>query len=581
MKPGRHSSSESLGLTGAGAATKVSLARAAPTGEKSSERFAPLQSSSATSLSECSDVHFSPGVVVTQKVDAKMERSLAEFDENAPRVRRNLPREALMEQAIERGEGLMAEGGSFVVCTGRYTGRSPDDKFTVREPSSDGRIWWGPVNRAFEPQQFESLLEKLTAYLQEREAFVQECAVGADPKHRISLRVVTETAWHSLFAQNMFLSLPPEAAGDSRPSWTVLHAPGFTAVPSRDGTNSEAFVIIHFGRQMVLVGGTSYAGEIKKSVFTVMNYLLPLQGVLPMHCSANIGATGDVALFFGLSGTGKTTLSTTSDRVLIGDDEHGWGKESVFNFEGGCYAKVIKLSKEAEPEIYAVTRMFGTILENVALDRKSRRLDLDDDSITENTRTSYPLSSVPNASVSGLGGHPSNIFLLTADAFGVMPPVSRLTPEQAMYHFLSGYTAKVAGTERGIIEPQATFSPCFGAPFMPMRPRVYAELLQEKIRAHGPRVWLVNTGWSGGPYGVGQRMEIAHTRAMIRAALDGSLEGVPTEKDPVFGVQVPLTCPNVPAEVLKPRGTWPDSHAYDAQARKLVAMFEENIKQFS
>ncbi len=475
---------------------------------------------------------------------------------------------------------MVAKGGVLVVSTGKYTGRSPNDKFIVTEPSSQDKIWWGPVNRSIEQEKFDSLLARVTSHLEERELFVQECFVGADPHYRVPVIVVTETAWHNLFAANMFLTAPADKLDEIEPEFTALHAPGFEAVPERDGTNSEAFVIIDFGNKIVLIGGTSYAGEIKKSVFTIMNYLLPFSDVFPMHCSANIGPDDDVALFFGLSGTGKTTLSVTSDHTLIGDDEHGWSDSGVFNFEGGCYAKVIRLSKEAEPEIYATTGMFGTILENVTLDEKTRILDLDDDSVTENTRGSYPLTSIPNASATGMGGLPKNIFMLTADAYGVMPPIAKLNSEQSKYFFLSGYTAKVAGTERGIIEPQATFSPCFGAPFMPMNPTVYAEMLSEKLETQKVQTWLVNTGWTGGPYGVGRRIKIAYTRAMIRADLNGSLDKVPTEEDPVFGLQVPISCPDVPPEVLKPRSTWTDPRAYDDQAAKLLGMFEENIRKF-
>ncbi|MFQ5873418.1 MAG: phosphoenolpyruvate carboxykinase (ATP) [Dehalococcoidia bacterium] len=492
----------------------------------------------------------------------------------------NLGPEALWEEAVRRNEGIIAKGGVFVVKTGRYTGRSPNDKFIVREPSSEDKIWWGPVNRPFQRGKFDALLGRVVRHLEGRELFVRDCFVGADERYRVSIRVITEMAWHNLFATNMFLKIPPDQLGRVKPGFTVVSAPGFKAVPERDGTNSEAFIVIDFGQKIVLLGGTSYAGEIKKSVFTIMNYLLPLQGVLPMHCSANIGPDDDVALFFGLSGTGKTSLSATTDRTLIGDDEHGWGDDAIFNFEGGCYAKVIRLSREAEPEIYATTEMFGTILENVPIDPETRELDLDDDSVTENTRGSYPLTSIPNASTTGVGGLPQNIFMLTADAFGVMPPIAKLTADQANYHFLSGYTAKVAGTERGIIEPEATFSPCFGAPFMPMDPRVYADMLAQKVREQKVQVWLVNTGWTGGPYGVGHRIKIGYTRAMIRAALDGSLAQVPTEEDPVFQVQVPVECPGVPPEVLKPKNTWPEPEIYDAQAEKLLAMFQQNFSQF-
>ena len=488
--------------------------------------------------------------------------------------------EALWEDAVRNEEGVVGQGGVLVVSTGKYTGRSPKDKFIVREPSSEDDIWWGPINRPMERDTFDGLLARVLGHLRTRDLYMRDCWIGAAPQYRRRLRVITESAWHNLFAANMFIPMPREEVGVGDADFTFIHAPGFKAEPDRDGTNSEAFVVINFEQRIVLIGGTSYAGEIKKSAFTVMNYLLPKQGVLPMHCSANAGPDGDVALFFGLSGTGKTTLSATSDRTLIGDDEHGWSEGSVFNFEGGCYAKVIRLSEQAEPEIYATTRMFGTILENVTIDLDTRALDLDDDSVTENTRGSYPLSSIPNADPTGVGAAPKNIFFLTADAFGIIPPISRLTPEQTQYHFLSGYTAKVAGTERGIVEPVATFSPCFGAPFMPMRPRVYADMLARKLEGTEINVWLVNTGWTGGPYGVGHRMRIEYTRAMVRAALDGSLTRISTVTDPVFGVQVPVGCPGVPAQVLRPRDSWQDAQEYDSQAQKLLDMFDENYRKF-
>ena len=492
----------------------------------------------------------------------------------------NLGPEALLEEAVKGGEGTLAKGGVLVVSTGRYTGRSPNDKFVVSEPSSRDRVQWGKVNRPIDEEGFNRLLRRVIDHLDDKRLFVRDCFVGADERYRLPVRVINESAWHNLFAANMFFPVPRDRIDAFTPEFTVIQAPSFKAVPERDGTNSEAFIIIDFGKGIILIGGTSYAGEIKKSVFTIMNYLMPLKGVLPMHCSTNVGPEGDVALFFGLSGTGKTTLSATSDRTLVGDDEHGWTDETIFNFEGGCYAKVIRLSGEAEPEIYATTGMFGTILENVTIDPLTRELDLNDDSVTENTRGSYPLTSIPNSSSTGVVGLPQNIFMLTADAFGVMPPISKLTPEQANYHFLSGYTAKVAGTERGIVEPEATFSPCFGAPFMPMNPRVYADMLSRKISENRVQVWLVNTGWTGGPYGVGRRMSIGYTRSMIRAALDGSLAGVATRDDGVFGVQVPESCPDVPAEVLMPRNTWPEPDEYDVQARKLLKMFEENYSRF-
>ncbi len=489
---------------------------------------------------------------------------------------------ALYEEALSRREGHLAEGGAFVMRTGQHTGRSPNDKFIVREPSSAEHIWWGKVNRPFEARRFEQLRQRVLAYLQGKALFVQDCYVGADVAYRRPIRVITETAWHSLFARTMFLAAPSEPGGAAFvPEFTVLHAPNFHAQPQRDGTHSPTFILVHFGAKLVLIGGTSYAGEIKKSIFTIMNYLLPLERVLSMHCAANIGPTGETALFFGLSGTGKTSLSADARRTLIGDDEHGWSDRGVFNFEDGCYAKVIRLSPKAEPEIYATTRRFGTLLENVAMDPVTRRLDLNDDSLTENTRGAYPIDFIPNASTTRMGGHPTHLIMLTCDAFGVMPPIAKLTREQAMYHFLSGYTAKVAGTEQGIKEPQATFSACFGAPFMALHPCVYAKLLGEKIATHHVRCWLVNTGWTGGPYGVGNRIPIGDTRAMVEAALSGALDAAPTRIDPVFGMATLTSCPGVPDAVLDPRSSWTDGRLYDAKARKLATKFRENFVQFA
>ncbi len=495
-------------------------------------------------------------------------------------VRWNYTTPALYEHAIRANEAVLA-GGPLVVRTGDHTGRSPLDKFVVKEPSSEAQIWWGVENRPFSPEKFEDLHRRMRAYLQGRGIFVQDLWAGADPEYRIPIRIVTENAWHSMFARNMFLRPPLDAITDHEPQFTVIQCPGFHAVPEIDGTNSTVFIILDFGRRLVLIGGTSYAGEIKKSIFTVMNYLLPGSDVLPMHCSANVGPDGDSAVFFGLSGTGKTTLSADAARTLIGDDEHGWSDRGVFNFEGGCYAKVIRLSEEAEPEIYATTSQFGTVLENVMVDPDTRLLDLDDDTLTENTRAAYPIHMIPNASETGMAGHPSNIIMLTADAFGVLPPVSKLTPDQAMYHFLSGYTAKLAGTEKGLgNEPQATFSACFGAPFLALHPSVYAEMLGRKIAEHDVNCWLVNTGWSGGPYGVGERMKISYTRAMVHAALDGRLAGVETRPDPVFGVHVPVSCPGVPDEVLNPRNTWEDKDAYDRAAQDLAELFRANFVEY-
>jgi phosphoenolpyruvate carboxykinase (ATP) len=490
----------------------------------------------------------------------------------------NLPTSALYEEALRRREGQLAQGGAFVVRTGAHTGRSPNDKFIVKEASSAERIWWGKVNRAFEARRFDALHQRVLSYLQGKDLFIQDCFVGADPAYRRSVRVITEAAWHSLFARTMFL---PGGGEGFIPEFTVLHAPNFHAEPERDGTNSPTFILVHFGKKLVLIGGTSYAGEIKKSVFTIMNYLLPQEHVLSMHCAANVGSKGDVAIFFGLSGTGKTSLSADSRRTLIGDDEHGWSDHGIFNFENGCYAKMIRLSPEAEPEIYATSRRFGTVLENVAMDPVTRTLDLNDESLTENTRGAYPIDFIPNASSTRMAGHPANIIMLTCDAFGVMPPIARLTREQAMYHFISGYTAKVAGTEKGITEPKVTFSACFGAPFMALHPCVYAKLLGEKIEQHQVTCWLVNTGWTGGPYGTGSRITIGHTRAMVEAALSGALRDAPTRPDPTFGFEAIARCPGVPDELLDPRSTWKDPKAYDAKAQELAVKFRENFVPFA
>jgi phosphoenolpyruvate carboxykinase (ATP) len=496
------------------------------------------------------------------------------------RVHWNLSVPALYEAAVRRGEGVIAADGPLACLTGQHTGRSPNDKFVVREPSSEGSIEWS-TNREMDPALFELLHQDMLEFLKGKELFVLDCHAGADPKFRLPIRVINELAWHNLFARHMFIPDAPAspAAGLSR--FTIICAPGFKADPRRHGTNSDVVVALNFARKLVLIGGSSYAGEMKKSIFTTLNYMLPLQNVLSMHCSANIGRGGDSALFFGLSGTGKTTLSSDPDRMLIGDDEHGWSDRGIFNFEGGCYAKTIRLSAEAEPQIYATTHRFGTLLENVVVDSVTRALDLDDARLTENTRAAYPISFIDNAERSGQGGHPRNVVMLTADAFGVLPPISRLTPAAAMYHFLSGYTAKVAGTEKGLgAEPKATFSTCFGAPFLPLPPSRYAKMLGEKIARHDARVWLVNTGWTGGPFGVGHRMKIGYTRAMIKAALAGLLDDVGYEKDPIFNLAIPSSCPDVPANVLNPRTTWTDGAAYDEQARKLARMFVQNFKAF-
>jgi phosphoenolpyruvate carboxykinase (ATP) len=495
------------------------------------------------------------------------------------RIHANLTPAALIEHAVARSEGTLTDRGAFCAVTSPHTGRSAKDKFVVEEPGGSERIWW-EKNPRLEPAAFERLHEDVRGYLDAREVFVQDLFAGADPAYRVPVRFVTPNSWHALFVRNMFIRAMPAELAQFRAGFTVLHAPDFQADPTRHGTRSGTFVVIHFGKKLVLIGGTRYAGEMKKSIFTALNYLLPSQGVMPMHCSANVGPAGDTAVFFGLSGTGKTTLSADSSRQLIGDDEHGWSDRGVFNFEGGCYAKVIRLRPDSEPEIYAATQMFGTVLENVAIDPTSRVPDFDADTLTENTRACYPIHFIPNHLPGGAGSHPRNIVFLTADAFGVMPPIARLTPEQAMYHFLSGYTAKVAGTERGVTEPSATFSACFGAPFLPLHPGVYAKMLGEKIARHGVKVWLVNTGWTGGPYGTGTRMKLSYTRAMVRAALAGALDGARFTRDPVFGLEIPAAVPDVPSELLVPRGTWGDGAAYDAQARKLATMFRENFERY-
>ncbi len=487
----------------------------------------------------------------------------------------------LYEEAVRRGEGQATAAGAFNAVTTPHTGRSPNDKFVVKEPGSEKDIWWGKVNQPLGEQHFDALHRDVLHHLGRQHLFVRDQFAGADPAQRVPVRFVTPNAWHALFVYNMFLRPTRDELASFRPGFTVLHAPEMQADPGRHGTRSGTFVVVHLARRLVLIGGTRYAGEMKKSIFTILNYVYPQRGILSMHCSANVGPAGDVAIFFGLSGTGKTTLSADPTRGLIGDDEHGWSDAGVFNFEGGCYAKVIRLSAEGEPEIWAATRRFGTILENVVLDPATREPDLDDDALTENTRASYPIWAIPNHVPEGRAGIPRNIVLLTADAFGVLPPIARLTPEQTMYHFLSGYTAKVAGTERGVTEPQATFSACFGAPFLPLHPGVYARMLGERIARHGVACWLVNTGWTGGPHGEGRRMKLAHTRAMVRAALDGRLAAVPTREDPVFGLAVPTAVPEVPAGVLDPRSTWADPARFDVQAGKLAEMFRENFGRFA
>ena len=490
----------------------------------------------------------------------------------------NLGAPQLIEHAIQRREGHLARDGSLVVHTGQFTGRSPKDKFVVRDETTEHSVNWGPVNQPLSTGHFEQLYSRMLSFWQGHDVYVQDCFAGADPDYALPLRVVSELAWHNLFARQLFI-VPPEGR-EHRPQFTIFFAPEFQADPALHGTNSETCIVINFKKRVVLICGTSYAGEMKKSAFTIMNYLLPERGVFPMHCSANIGEERDVALFFGLSGTGKTTLSADPRRRLIGDDEHGWSDRGVFNFEGGCYAKCIRLSQANEPQIWNAIR-FGTVLENVVMDSNTRQLNFDSDEITENTRAAYPLEFIENAVIPSVGGHPANVVFLTADAFGVLPPISRLTPEQAMYHFLSGYTAKVAGTERGLgREPQATFSACFGAPFLPRPAADYAALLGEKLRRHQAQCWLVNTGWVGGAYGVGERMKLGYTRAMLNAALSGELKDVSAAPHPVFRVLVPESCPGVPAQFLDARGMWSDKAAYDRAARDLGMRFQKNFEKF-
>ena len=513
-----------------------------------------------------------------------LEKCLADIGlKNIESIHWNLSSPQLYEAAVRRREARLAHLGALVTRTGTFTGRAPNDKFIVDDELTHEDVEWGKINQPFTAQQFDSLFQRACDFLEGDEIFVTDGLAGADPDYELPVRIITQHAWHALFSRNMFIR--PENLGRSlaadEPSFTLLHVPELRALPSIDGTNSEAFVILNFSRRLILVGGTRYAGEIKKAVFSVMNHLLPKQGVMSMHASANMAENGDVAIFFGLSGTGKTTLSADPARKLIGDDEHGWGDHGVFNLEGGCYAKVINLSEEHEPLIYATTRQFGTILENVGMDTRHRRLDLDDDRLTENTRASYPVTHIPNAIYPGIGGHPKDIVMLTCDAFGVLPPISRLTSQQAMYHFLSGYTAKVAGTEEGIFEPTATFSACFGAPFMPLHQSFYGKLLGEKIRQHDVRCWLINTGWSGGPYGVGERMDIHLTRAMLNAALHGELDDVAMEVDPIFQVAIPKHCPGIPDEVLQPASAWPDAETYQVKARELAQLFQDNFRQFA
>ena len=499
---------------------------------------------------------------------------------NLRNVHWNLPMATLIQHAVERREGLIAKDGPFVVKTGIHTGRSAGDKFVVREPSVEKHIWWDN-NKPMSIANFDTLLNSFRAYAQGRELYVQDLFGGADKVHRLPLRIVTELAWHSLFVQHLLIEPPAADLNSFDPQFTIIDFPGFQADPAIHGTASGTVIAVSFEKKLVLIGGTSYAGEMKKSVFTILNYLLPPKKVMPMHCSVNVGKSKDSAIFFGLSGTGKTTLSADPHRTLIGDDEHGWSDAGVFNFEGGCYAKMIRLSPEAEPEIFATTKRFGTVLENVVIDEATRELDLNDATLAENSRAAYPISYIPNASTTGLTGQPSNVVMLTADAFSVLPPIARLTPSQAMYHFLSGFTSKVAGTEKGLgKEPQPTFSTCFGAPFMPRHPAEYGNLLRDLIAKHNVDCWLVNTGWTGGAFGTGSRMPIKVTRALLSAALDGTLKSAQMRKDPHFGFDVPVSVPGVDSKILDPRETWADQTAYDRQAIKLVQMFRDNFKKF-
>ena len=494
----------------------------------------------------------------------------------------NLGTAPLVEQAIARGEGLLSKDGPLVVETGKHTGRSANDKFTVRDATTENTVWWGKSNKAMDPAHFAALKADFLAHLGTKETlFVADLYGGSQPEHRVNVRVINEFAWHNLFIRTLLVRPAFSELAGFVPEFTIIDLPSFRADPARHGCRSETVIAVNLTEKLILIGGTAYAGEMKKSVFGILNYLLPAKGVMPMHCSANIGAKGDTAVFFGLSGTGKTTLSADASRTLIGDDEHGWSDTAVFNFEGGCYAKMIRLSPEAEPEIYATTKRFGTVLENVVIDPITRALDLDDNSKAENTRGAYPIDFIPNASEKNMGPVPKNIVMLTADAFGVLPPIAKLTADQAMYYFLSGYTAKVAGTEIGVTEPEATFSTCFGAPFMPRHPSVYGNLLKERIAKGGVDCWLVNTGWTGGQYGTGSRMPIKVTRALLNAALDGSLNQVEFRTDPNFGFKVPVSVPGVDSKILDPRATWADGQAYDAQARKLVDLFVTNFEQFA
>lgn len=499
---------------------------------------------------------------------------------NLDEVHWNLKPAQLVERALQHHEGRLAENGAFVVRTGQFTGRSPKDKYVVRDSGTETNVDWGPVNQPMTPESFDRLYERLLVFLEGQELFVQDCFGGADSEYQLRVRVITQKAWHALFARQLFLRPDTQNRDPYKPQFTILFAPDFGAIPAEDGTRSDTCIAINFARSLVIIAGTMYAGEMKKSVFTILNYLLPELGVVPMHCSANVGSDGKSALFFGLSGTGKTTLSADPARSLIGDDEHGWSERGIFNFEGGCYAKCIHLSEAREPQIWRAIR-FGTVLENVAMDANTRALDYASSELTENTRAAYPVDFIDNAIIPGLGGHPSTVLFLTADAFGVLPPIAKLTPEQAMYHFLSGYTAKLAGTERGLgAEPVPNFSACFGAPFLPRHPEVYARMLGAKLKQHDVSVWLVNTGWIRGKFGVGERMHLPHTRRMVNAAIEGELDAIPTQPHPVFGVHVPVSCPGIPDGLLQARELWADKAAYDTAAVELAQRFRDNFKKF-
>ncbi|HEX5452032.1 MAG TPA: phosphoenolpyruvate carboxykinase (ATP) [Candidatus Limnocylindrales bacterium] len=545
--------------------TAPSTAPAGPAGTEGAGATAPAAGSAAPARAAASAAPAAPAAIPPA----------------ARTIRRNLSTAELYEDAIREGDGLLAAEGPLVVRTGTHTGRSPKDKFLVKDDATESTVWWGDVNHPITEANYEKLRARLMEYVKDKRLYSQDLFIGAHPKHRRPLRVYTETAWASIFARNLFRRPTAEELQGFEPSFTILNVPSFKADPATEGVRSETAVLLHLKRMEIIIVGTMYAGEIKKSAFTVMNYLLPDEAVLPMHSSVNVGKAGDPAVFFGLSGTGKTTLSADPERSLIGDDEHGWGEGYTFNFEGGCYAKTIRLSAMYEPDIFATTKRFGTILENVDIDQATRELDLDSERFTENTRAAYPLHFIGNADPTGVAGTPRNVIFLTADAFGVLPPISKLTREQAAYHFISGYTAKLAGTEVGVKEPTATFSAGFGAPFLPRHPGVYARMLVERLEEYQVPVWLVNTGWTGGPYGTGKRMDITWTRNMVRAALNGDLDDVPTEADPIFGLAIPTAVPGVPSEVLVPRNTWADKDAYDAAAARLARMFHDNFEPYA